>query len=345
MIHILLKELRRFFIKYPNRYGTITKLSGKRRRPFIVKEGQSGQQKVIGYAATKAEAMILLAQYNNNPWDIETSKITLQQLYELWLQKRAVKLGKSNQGSLKASYNYCKSLANTPYRQIRAYEMQDCIDSCNLSHYTQSNIKNLWAHLDRFAIELDIISKRYSDLLTIAPTPETNRKIFTEEEIAQIWKNQNIEYMDTVLFFLYTGFRFSEMINLKVENVDLDNNTMIGGVKTKAGKNRVVPIHSKIKGIVQNRVECSQKGYLFEYKGKKWSSSFYRIIWSDLMSTLNMNHIPHECRHTFRSRLDSAGANKVCIDRIIGHKSNDTGERVYTHKTLQELKNAIELLN
>ncbi len=63
------------------------------------------------------------------------------------------------------------------------------------------------------------------------------------------------------------------------------------------------------------------------------------------MHTLHMNHVPHECRHTFRSRLDSAGANKVCMDRMIGHKSSDVGERVYTHKTLQELKDTIALLN
>ncbi|MEY8322180.1 hypothetical protein AAK894_14100 [Lachnospiraceae bacterium 46-61] len=48
-------------MKNPNRYGTITKLSGNRRRPFIVKEGQTGQQKIIGYAATKTEALLLLA--------------------------------------------------------------------------------------------------------------------------------------------------------------------------------------------------------------------------------------------------------------------------------------------
>lgn len=53
---------------------------------------------------------------------------------------------------------------------------------------------------------------------------------------------------------------------------------------------------------------------------------------------------PHECRHTFRSRLDSAGANKVCIDRIMGHKSKGTGERVYTHKNIEELKMNIELI-
>jgi len=53
---------------------------------------------------------------------------------------------------------------------------------------------------------------------------------------------------------------------------------------------------------------------------------------------------PHECRHTFRSQLDSAGANKVCIDLMMGHKSKGTSERVYTHKTIQELKENIELI-
>jgi len=38
------------------------------------------------------------------------------------------------------------------------------------------------------------------------------------------------------------------------------------------------------------------------------------------------------------------GANKVCIDKIMGHKSQDVGERIYTHKVIQELKDAIELI-
>ena len=62
------------------------------------------------------------------------------------------------------------------------------------------------------------------------------------------------------------------------------------------------------------------------------------------MKILEMKHTPHECRHTFRSRLDSIGANKVCIDKIMGHKSEGTGERVYTHKSIEELKKNIELI-
>ncbi len=331
-------------MRNPNKYGTVTKLSGKRRRPWIVKEGLSGRQKPIGYTATKEEGLILLAQYNKKPWDIETDKITLQELFDLWEEKRASKLGKSNRSSLKAAYRHCKHLSSVKYNQIKPYQMQDCIDSCGCGYSTQGAIKNLWGHLDRFALELDIISKQCSTLLTSDPIPETTKEVFTDEEIRLIWENQKLEWADSLLFFLYTGFRISEMLDLKISDVDLNAKTITGGTKTAAGKNRIVPIHSKIFEIVQRRFEKSKNGYLFEYQGKKLSQAQYRIIWADLMKKLNMHHTPHECRHTFRSRLDSAGANKVCIDRLMGHKSAGTGERVYTHKTIEELRLNIELI-
>ena len=331
-------------MKNPNHYGTVTKLSGNRRRPFIIKEGNTGKQKIIGYAATREEGLILLAQYNNNAWDIEADKITLQQLYNLWLEKRAIKLGTSNQNLLKAAYKHCISLSDMQYKKIKSYHMQDCIDNCGLSYSMQSAIKNLFGHLDRFAMELDIISKCYSSLLTSAPIPETAKQIFTDEEVNRLWQNQNIDYVDSILFLLYTGFRISEMFDLKIENIDIKNQTMIGGIKTDAGKNRIVPIHSKIFHIVQNRLKHSKSGYLFECNDKKLKSSCYRRSWANIMKILEMKHTPHECRHTFRSRLDSIGANKVCIDKIMGHKSEGTGERVYTHKSIEELKKNIELI-
>lgn len=230
------------------------------------------------------------------------------------------------------------------YKQIKSYQMQDCIDSCGCGYSTQGAIKNLFGHLDRFAMELDIISKCCSDLLTSDPIPETSKEIFTDEEVSRLWENEKLEWVDSVLFFLYTGFRISEMIALKTEAVDLEAQTITGGTKTAAGKNRIVPIHSKIQHIVQKRVEQSKSGYLFEYNGKKLNQTQYRALWAEIMGKLKMQHTPHECRHTFRSRLDSAGANKVCIDRIMGHKSKGTGERVYTHKNIEELKLNIELI-
>lgn len=331
-------------MKLPNHYGTVTMLSGNRRKPWIVKEGASGKQKPIGYTATREEGLILLAQYNKSPWDIEQDKITLQELYDLWEEKRAPKLGASNRSSLKSAFKHCAALAKMKYNQIKSYQMQDTIDSCGRGYSTQGAIKNLWGHLDRFAMELDVISKCCSDLLTSAPIPETSKEIFTDEEVSRLWENQSMPWVDSVLFFLYTGFRISEMIDLKTANIDLAAQTMTGGTKTAAGKNRLVPIHSKLQTIVQTHFKASKAGYLFEYDGRRLTQTQYRVFWTGIMDALKMEHTPHECRHTFRSRLDSAGANKVCIDRLMGHKSKGTGERVYTHKNIEELRLNLEMI-
>lgn len=334
-------------MKLPNHYGTITKLAGKRRRPYIIREGQSGKQKPIGYACTREEALDILAKYNKNPWDIQADKITLQELYDLWLEKRAVKLGTSNLSSLKSAYKHCAALAKYKYNQIKSYQMQDTIDSCGHGYSTQGAIKNLWGHLDRFAMELDVISKQYSDLLTSDPIPETTKEMFTDEEVKQVWElfsKNTLSHVDSVIFFLYTGFRISEFLNIKVQDVDFENNTITGGVKTAAGRGRIVPIHSKILSIVKSRAAQSVSGYLFEQNGKRFYATTYYKVWESIMAALGIERKPHECRHTLRSRLDSAGANKVCIDRIIGHKSKSVGERVYTHKTIKELHDTIELV-
>lgn len=130
-------------MKLPNHFGTVTKLSGNRRNPWVAREGKSGKQRPIGYAATREEALLLLSKYNDNPWDIDTSKITMQQLFDLWVEKKMPKLGKSNCASLKAAYKHCNTLHNHQYSAIKAFQMQDCIDNCGLSASSQVNIKNL----------------------------------------------------------------------------------------------------------------------------------------------------------------------------------------------------------
>ena len=331
-------------MKLPNKYGTVTKLSGNRRKPFIVKEGKTGQQKIIGYASTREEGLLILAKYNENPWDLEKDNVTVKELYELWLEKRWIKLGQSNQRQLKSVYNkHCTSLYNLPYKQLRAYHIQECIDKSGCGSSVQKSIRNLFWHLDKFAFELDIINKTYSNLATTDKVETEEKVIFTDEEVNKIWNSRHLEMADTVLFMLYTGFRINEVLSIKLEDIDLEQNTIQGGSKTEAGKGRLVPIHSKIKNIVLDNMEHNKK-YLFEKNGKQIKYATYYRYWLNLMSQLEMSHTPHECRHTLRSRLDSLDANKVCIDRILGHKSGDTGERVYTHKKVQELQSAIELI-
>ncbi len=336
-------------MRNPNGYGTVAKLSGNRRRPYIVKKVSGWNENghpiysIIGYAETREAGNIMLAEYNRDPWNIDQAKITLQELFDLWKEKKAPKLKNSSQASLCSAFNHCSVLAKVPYKQIKAFQMQETIDNCGRGYSTQGAIKNLWGHLDHFALELDIITRCYSELLTSAPIPETSRQRFTDEEIDRLWEHQSEPWVDTVLIFIYSGWRISELLALKPSDIDLQAGTMVGGTKTKAGKNRVVPIHSKIRPLVEARL--SEGGSrLISYNGNPVPVNRYRLVWQDIMKRLNMDHVPHECRHTFESLLDSAGANRKCIDLLMGHVSKDTGNRVYNHKTLEELKLNIELI-
>jgi len=331
-------------MRNPNGYGTVARLSGKRRNPFIVKKttGFDGRGypiiDIIGYSPTREDGLMMLAKYNRDPWNIEQSKITFEQLFELWKEKKLHKLGSSNSNVLKSAYKHCRALHKMKYRAIRSYHMQECVDGCNRSYATQGQIKNLFGHLDSFAFELDVISKQYSELVSCESIPETSKKPFTEDEISKIWEYKDMPWADSVLALLYTGFRISELLNLRASDVNLIDETITGGAKTAAGKNRIIPIHSRILPLIKT-LASNCNGLVFP----KTTASYYPI-WYDIMHKLDMDHTPHDCRHAFRSRLDSLSANKKCIDLLMGHKSKDVGERVYTHKTIKELKETIELL-
>ena len=337
-------------MRHPNGYGSVAKLSGNRRKPYVVRKTKGFDDRgypiydLIGYYPTRQEGLIALAEYNKNPYDISNRKITFAELYALWLEKKAHKLGDSNVRMLKTAYNkHTLSLRTTPYRDIKSFHMQDVIDKCEKSYATKNGIKNLFYHLDRFALETEVVDKTYSQLTLAESIPETTKTPFTSDEIAKVWSKQDEAWMDSVLIFLYSGWRISELIGLQRDNVDITAGTMTGGVKTQSGKNRIVPIHSKISDIIKRRYDEGNE-YLLSHKDIKLTLKTYYNIWDDLMKSCGLDHTPHETRHTLRSAMDSAGANKVCIDLIMGHKSKEVGERIYTHKTLQELKDAIELV-
>lgn len=337
-------------MKNPNGYGSIAKLAGNRRKPYIIRKTDGYNEKghpiykIIGYTTTKEEALQLLANYNNSPYDINLHKLTAQELYDMFVQRELPKMSTASAKYLKVAWKYCKDIYPICYKELKAFHMQDCIDKCTLSSYSKWAIKTLFTNLDRFAMKLDIINKCNSSLITAPPLPETNKQPFTIEEITKLWNISNQAWVDSILVLLYMGWRISELLAIKITDIDLHQNIITGGIKTKSGKNRIVPIHPRILPIIKNRIKDNAL-YLFSFNGSNCKLATYYLIWSKIMSQLNLEHTPHECRHTFRTLLDNAGGNKVCIDLLMGHKSQGTGERIYTHKTIEQLKDTILLLS
>lgn len=332
----------------PNNYGCVTKLKGNRSRPWVVKvtvydeEGHS-KQVPIDYAETEEKGNIILAEYNNNPWNIDRNKVTLVELYNRWAKMKLPKLGTSLQCSLKSVFKHCSKYYGLKYRNIRAYQMQDCIDNCGKGYSTQGAIKNLWGHLDRFAFECDIIEKMYSTITTAPPIPETNREPFTPEQVTALWNIQGDPWVNTVLIYIYTGFRLTELLGMKTEQLNMKDKYFQGGIKSASGKGRIVPFHKRIESMVKELVDQGNT-YLFSHDGKKISQTNYYQFWGRVMKKIDADKTPHEARHTFETCLDNAGGNRKCIDMLMGHKSKDVGNRVYNHKTIEQLRDTVNLM-
>lgn len=339
-------------MKNPNGYGSVVKLSGNRRRPYAVRKtigfNEKGHPiyKFLAYTETRREGLLILAKYNSAPYSIADMNITTAGIFERYMTAQSERLSNAQKGSLNAAFRHCSDVAQTPYAKLNSLMIQAVIDACPRGASTKASIKNLFRHLDRFAMEMNIITRERCLMVTVPPTPDSTRRPFTSEEIALLWSNAGEDWVDTVLIFIYTGMRLSELLSVKRGDVDERQRIITGGVKTAAGRNRVIPIHSAIFPLVSARLENGGEYLLSlpEAKDAPCSKSRYYSEWGKLMARFNMNHTPHECRHTFRSLLDSAGANKCCIDLIMGHKSKDVGERVYTHKTVEELKAAVEMI-
>ncbi len=338
-------------IKNPNGYGSVVKLSGNRRNPWCARKtvgfNEKGHPiyKAIGYYPKQSDALTALGEYNHNPYNIDLAKITLKELFERWAKRELPKMAKSSAASMKTSFKHARVLHDVSYKKIKSYQMQEVIDNCGKGYSTQAAIKNLFGKLDAYAMELEIIDRMNSDLIHAAPVTPKEKTPFTDAEVQALWKIKDEQWVDSVLFLLYTGFRISEMFGLETANIDLKEMTMCGGVKTTAGKNRIVPIHPDIQNIVKRRVKQGSK-YLFPNHGDViLVRNTFAPHWDEVMKKIGASHTPHETRHTFRSKLDSAGANKKCIDLLMGHKSKDVGERVYTHKSISELTDAIKLLS
>lgn len=322
-------------MKLPNGYGSVSKLSGNRRRPYIVRK----YGKPIGYAKTKKEAYQLLAEYNNDPENFKTNNMTFADVYKLLVEYKCPLISPHTAQNYKSKFNKCVSLHNLPYKDLRLPHFIDAIESLEKTNGSKKNMKNFFRAMDSIAFQFDIISKEYTKLLPNYRGETSSRKPFTEKEIATLWKNIEIEDVDLVLILIYTGFRSGELSALKIKDIDLNKGFMYGGNKTAAGKNRAVPIHSRIKPLIENRIKLSAGETLLNYSAKS-----LRIRFKKVMKKLGMNHIPHECRHTMRTRLDNLNINTNTINLIMGHAGTGVGERVYTHKTEQQLIQAIEKL-
>lgn len=340
-------------MRKPNGYGSIKRLSGNRRRPFVFVVSMEGKQKPIEYFATQIEAEIFAADYNksHNSTSLADHRLTFEELYHRWLSRHIADTDPSASAicGYRNAFRHCSVLHGMPYSEIKYSDYQRIIDNMRKSGLSYSSVKkvrSLISLMESYAAKIEVAGKAYAPLLSLGRNrPVHPHKPFSRQKINRLWNALDTPGADTVLILLYTGMRVGEMLCLLKSDINQRQQLIrITRSKTEAGI-RTIPIHHRIQTIIAKRLQSPEPYLITDSSGKPYSYSRYCDLWRKVMQAINATgHTTHDCRHTVATLLDNAGANKTAKRRILGHAGGDVTERVYTHKGLRQLRRCIELL-
>ena len=362
-----------------NSLGGITKVKDGRKKPYRVRvtvscsyDEEAGKMKqevkTLGYFKTRAEAEKALCDYIESPYDLSSKVMTFKELYEKWSEAYFPTLsGESSIRTITSAYKYCEGLNNMKLKDIGEGHLEDCLTTGYVvidrgkdkgkkrfaSDNTKCKMKSLFNLMFDYAYKRKLVkenvARKFTAKIYQEKAEEGKREVipFSEAEIELLWKYvDEVPFADMVLIGIYTGFRPRELAELKVCNVFLDENKIIGGMKTKAGTDRHVPIHPRIKHLVEKRyiqaTERFKSERLFNdargQQGTWMTYDKFRRRFEKVLSELGIKNTGHAMRHTFITRARKAGVDIGALKRIVGHTlKGDITESIYNHPDFDDL--------
>lgn len=339
-------------MKRANGTGSVYKRTDKKRRkPYVAvvtigTNQETGRpiRKSLGSFEKATEAWKVIEQYIQGPQLFKARDITFGKMWGLMIQQK-VNMGVSSAYNYNMTKNRCQHIWNIPIQDIRLAQLQDIVDTCGLSPASKRQIKVTLNAVFSLAYANDYIVKNYAELIQLPPLGKSDmHKPFTTEEMRILWQHTDDPMARTALCYCYTGARPVELMAMKVEDVNLKERYMVGGVKTAAGKNRRIPIADCIYPFIKEWCDAKrfQGGTFlpFDTQGK------LRHNWDKSLQAMGItDHRPHDGRHTFATMASNYGLDEVTVKRIVGHsRGRNITQDVYTHKTQEQLLNAVNQL-
>ena len=337
-------------MKNQNGTGSIYKLKGKRRKSWAVRISYQNdigvmKRKYLGYFETKKEAQETLFNYNKNP--LLFSGKTFGEIKNLWFSSVKEKITISSVKKTGIILKFFNILDKYKISDIKLFQLQKIFDEMSFSYNYKGNCKSVLNRIFDFAVKNDFIESNKVKFVELGKKNIViERKIFTKKEIEVLWKNLEIKNVYLILILIYTGMRVGELLNLKVADVDLGNKVIyIRKSKTDAGI-RTIPIPDKVLSLFTDNICYENEYFIFTKTFNQMSYMSFRYIFESILSKVGLQrHTIHDTRHTFATMLNNADANSTSIIKLIGHSDFSTTENIYTHKDIEELRKAINLLN
>ena len=327
-------------IKRENGTGSVYKRSDLKNRPWIAVTPYNnvGVRVVLGHFKTALEAKKALDQYLEAP--TEKINLTFKQCYDEWYEINSPRKTKSWINCYSVAIKKAKSIYDIKLRELRTVDYQRIIDSCSyMSSSALNNIRITFSAVNKYGMENDIIQKDYSKFVRLPQKEKKQKEAFSTDELELIRKAAaaGSEMSQMILIMCYTGFRISEFLGLTPFQCDIVKWTLTGGMKTKAGKNRTVPVHPAIRGYVKKFYE---QGNIKLFSQSK-PDDFRKEFQAELVRIGCRALTPHSTRHTTATLLSNAGVAPQDIIKILGHAKFDLTADVYIHPDVEHLADAI----
>lgn len=342
-------------MKLPNGYGTVKKLSGKRRNPFMVQKTVGWKidpatkktiqvREIIGYYHTRSEAFQALSEYNANPYDIQARKITFGELYAKWSERHYQKISASTITSYSSAFKYCASIVDIPIADLKTSTLQNVVDSCQCGSNTKANIKVIMRGVFEYALQNDLVNNNYAQFIEVETSdPVIDRIPYTDQEIEYLWSISDRYDARILLILLYTGMRVNELLKMKRDCCNLEENYLYIEKSKNKTSIRKVPIHHLIVGFVEDfyNKKCETLITNTNNSAVKYNN-FVSREFKRLNQEMHTEHRLHDTRHTFISNAHRYKLDPLSLKKIVGHAPDNITERIYTHLTLEQLQKEIE---
>lgn len=328
--------------KRPNGAGTVYKLSGRRKRPWAAAKNKV----VIGYYETKKEALEALDKLARKSIT-ERYNMTFAEVYETWKAEHYRDITKGVQGRYDTSYRYFEPLHNKQFRSLRAADYQPLFDALvekGRKAGTIEKYKDLLTQMSVWAVREEIVTNNFAKYIKVQSTKPKEKETFTPtpDEIKLLEDSQD-DAAKIILMLLATGMRIGELFKLPL--ADYHGKYVIGGEKTEAGKNRVIPIRPEGRKYFEYFAALSSGKYLLldGYDGNHDVANFRKREYYPLLQYLGIKRkTPHATRHTYASRAVREGMSREVLQKILGHASYTTTADVYVHADISTLISAVE---